>query len=128
MGWCALIPTMCHPRKEIPFCSVKSPRRNTKYVDLENPSNLASVEQIHRSFDVEDPPSNSIIHQAESLDTDYLHPKYSLPFIEISVAQQREYFEKFLRIPAHMPTKKLFSHSKRTGVVEKKPPSKIVNV
>ncbi|VDD86389.1 unnamed protein product [Enterobius vermicularis] len=85
MGWCALIPTMCHPRKEIPFCSIKSPRRNTLYRDIERNSSLASLENLRRtsgtdeeSANINEPPIN-----------ESLHPKYSLPFFEISVAGQK---------------------------------------
>lgn len=36
MGWCTLLPKMCHPRRNIPLCHIASPRRHTAYTDFES--------------------------------------------------------------------------------------------
>ncbi|VDN28097.1 unnamed protein product [Gongylonema pulchrum] len=92
MGWCTLMPNMFHPRKEIPFCSVKSPRRSTKYGDLESSiSSSLSLEYVHRSL--ESPEKLDRRHSMNNMAplplNDYLHPKYSLPPIKIDITEQQ---------------------------------------
>uniref|UniRef100_A0A915C7E1 Uncharacterized protein n=1 Tax=Parascaris univalens TaxID=6257 RepID=A0A915C7E1_PARUN len=112
MGWCTLVPTMCHPRREIPFCAVKSPRRNTKYIDLESISSSVSLDYLHRVIESSDELERkySVLSAKPPPLNDYLHPKYSLPPIEIDVEEEKTYFE-FLRTPAEIA-------SKRTSVVK----------
>ncbi|OZC07952.1 hypothetical protein X798_05059 [Onchocerca flexuosa] len=110
MGWCTLIPMMFHPRKEIPFCSVKSPRRSTKYGDVESTiSSSLSIESTHRTFDSSekvDRRYSACNVQSPPL-SDYLHPKYSLPPIKINFDEEQIYFKQYLRTPAHLCVKKI---------------------
>ncbi|KHN77864.1 hypothetical protein Tcan_07326, partial [Toxocara canis] len=108
MGWCTLVPTMCHPRREIPFCSVKSPRRNTKYIDLESLSSSVSLEYYHRGFESCDELERrySVLAEKQPPPNDFLHPKYSLPTIPIHIEEEQDYFE-FLRTPAETASKKM---------------------
>ncbi|KAM3716928.1 hypothetical protein ACO02O_01047 [Dirofilaria immitis] len=105
MGWCTLIPMMFHPRKEIPFCSVKSPRRSTKYGDVESTiSSSLSVECAHRTSESSeklDRRYSACSPQSLPL-SDYLHPKYSLPPIKIDCDEEKIYFKQYLRTPAHL--------------------------
>uniref|UniRef100_A0A0M3IKY1 Tyrosine-protein phosphatase domain-containing protein n=1 Tax=Ascaris lumbricoides TaxID=6252 RepID=A0A0M3IKY1_ASCLU len=91
MGWCTLVPTMCHPRREIPFCAVKSPRRNTKYIDLESISSSVSLDYLHRVFESSNELERkySVLSVKQPPLNDYLHPKYSLPPIEIDVEEEK---------------------------------------
>ncbi|VDM07645.1 unnamed protein product [Wuchereria bancrofti] len=110
MGWCTLIPMMFHPRKEIPFCAVKSPRRSTKYGDVESSiSSSLSVEYAHRFFESTkklDRRYSSYNVRSPPL-SDYLHPKYSLPPIKIDFDAEQTYFKQYLRTPAHLCVKKM---------------------
>ncbi|TKR87563.1 hypothetical protein L596_011939 [Steinernema carpocapsae] len=100
MGWCTLIPTMCHPRREVPFSSVKSPRRNTRFQDLESMCSSQSLDGISRSpVPFEDSHKLSLVNLKPIRYNDYLHPKYSLPPTEIPVTQQQIEFEHLLRTP-----------------------------
>ncbi|VDK72426.1 unnamed protein product [Litomosoides sigmodontis] len=109
MGWCTLIPMMFHPRKEIPFCSVKSPRRNTKYGDVESIiSSSLSAECAHRiSESTEKLDRRCSSCNLQSPLSDYLHPKYSLPPIKIDFNAEQMYFKQYLRTPAHLSVKKM---------------------
>ncbi|VDK54096.1 unnamed protein product [Cylicostephanus goldi] len=95
MGWCTLVPTRCHPRKEIPFSAVKSPRRNTKYVEIDSVSSsiystsLDMLKQVPRKY------AANLDKKKHSLNlpvvphkyNDYLHPKYSLPPVKIDIGE-----------------------------------------
>ncbi|CAG9535654.1 unnamed protein product [Cercopithifilaria johnstoni] len=109
MGWCTLIPMMFHPRKEIPFCAVKSPRRNTKYGDVESTiSSSLSIECTHRIFEsTEKLDRRYSSYDVQSPLSDYLHPKYSLPPIKIDFDSEQMYFKQYLRTPAHLSVKKI---------------------
>uniref|UniRef100_A0A0R3RRZ5 Uncharacterized protein n=1 Tax=Elaeophora elaphi TaxID=1147741 RepID=A0A0R3RRZ5_9BILA len=111
MGWCTLIPMMFHPRKEIPFCAVKSPRRSTRYGDVESTiSSSLSIECAHRIFE-----STEKLDRRYSSDnvrplplSDYLHPKYSLPPMKIDFDDAEQmYFKEYLRTPARLCVKKI---------------------
>ncbi|VDN06109.1 unnamed protein product [Thelazia callipaeda] len=109
MGWCTLIPAMVHPRKEIPLCSVKSPRRNTKYGDFESTiSSSVSIEHVHRIFKLPEKRERSYseCNDQPSPLSDYLHPKYSLPPLNVDIAEEQINFKQYLRTPAHLCIKK----------------------
>ncbi|CAJ0592029.1 unnamed protein product [Cylicocyclus nassatus] len=110
MGWCTLVPTRCHPRKEIPFSSVKSPRRNTKYVEIDSVSSsiystsLDMLKQVPRKYAAA---NHHLDKKKHSLNlpvvphkyNDYLHPKYSLPPVKIDIGDVQWEFEQLLRTP-----------------------------
>uniref|UniRef100_A0A915PN53 Uncharacterized protein n=1 Tax=Setaria digitata TaxID=48799 RepID=A0A915PN53_9BILA len=101
---------MFHPRKEIPFCSVKSPRRNTKFGDVESTiSSSLSIECAHRNFESQERLDRrySACNVRPPPLSDYLHPKYSLPPIKIDFAEDQIYFKQYLRTPAHLCVKKM---------------------
>lgn len=108
MGWCTLIPTRCHPRKEIPFSAVKSPRRNTKYIEIDSVSSSTSLDmfkQVPRKFS--EAQFHSATQKKMSLNVppqphrfnDYLHPKYSLPPVKIDIGDIQWEYEQLLRTP-----------------------------
>ncbi|CAI4222728.1 unnamed protein product [Auanema sp. JU1783] len=104
MGWCTLIPTKCHPRKGIPFSSVKSPRRNTKFVEIDSISSSTSLDvcrQVPRKFSKSakklslNVPSRPQPYKVN----DYLHPKYSLPPVDMVDGRLQWEFHQLLRTP-----------------------------
>ncbi|CAJ0592030.1 unnamed protein product [Cylicocyclus nassatus] len=110
MGWCTLAPTWCHPRKGIPFSAVKSPRRNTKYVEIDSVS--SSI--YSTSLDMPEPLPQKCAYANRGFDekkhslylpaiphkyNDYLHPKYSLPPVKIDIGNVQWEFEQLLRTP-----------------------------
>ncbi|EPB74774.1 hypothetical protein ANCCEY_06139 [Ancylostoma ceylanicum] len=106
MGWCTLLPTRCHPRKGIPFSAVKSPRRNTKYIEIDSVSSSTSLDmfkQLPRKFSSH----SHVVEKKMSLNVpptpyrynDYLHPKYSLPPVKIDIGEIKWEYEQLLRTP-----------------------------
>uniref|UniRef100_A0AC34PWA5 ATP synthase F0 subunit 8 n=1 Tax=Panagrolaimus sp. JU765 TaxID=591449 RepID=A0AC34PWA5_9BILA len=119
--WCSISSTMFYAQKELPLASIKSPRRNTKFIELENGSATSqisqSVEFLHRKFSLMDGDyggsyTNLVFGSSSQKPNDYLHPKYSLPPMKIDVSQQLYEFDKLLRTPAKIPIRsKKLSHS-----------------
>ncbi|VDO51060.1 unnamed protein product [Haemonchus placei] len=103
MGWCTLMPTLCHPRKEIPFSAVKSPRRNTKYIEIDSVSSSASLDmfkQLPRRFSEANAKKTSLdVPPPPHRFNDYLHPKYSLPPVKIDIEEIRWEYEQLLKTP-----------------------------
>ncbi|KAK6018854.1 hypothetical protein OSTOST_15531 [Ostertagia ostertagi] len=106
MGWCTLMPTRCHPRKEIPFSSVKSPRRNTKYIEIDSVSSSTSLDMFkHIPRKISE--SQSHAKKKTSLEVpfqphrynDYLHPKYSLPPVKIDIEDMQWEYAQLLKTP-----------------------------
>ncbi|KAK6034789.1 hypothetical protein COOONC_27706 [Cooperia oncophora] len=119
MGWCTLMPTRCHPRKEIPFSSVKSPRRNTKYIEIDSVSSSTSLDmfkQVQRKL------PESLSHDSKkktSLDVphrynDYLHPKYSLPPVKIDIEDVQWEYEQLLKTPGRAVRTSISPSSRRS--------------
>ncbi|PAV57530.1 hypothetical protein WR25_04827 [Diploscapter pachys] len=115
MGWCTLIPNRCHSRKDLPFSTVKSPRRNTKFAEIDSISSSASLdmykllpavknfEKLSKESEIKWGKKNSIASSNSSGYTprnDYLHPKYSLPPIDLGLEERKWEFEQLLRTPA----------------------------
>uniref|UniRef100_A0A914URD4 Uncharacterized protein n=1 Tax=Plectus sambesii TaxID=2011161 RepID=A0A914URD4_9BILA len=113
MGWCTLIPNMCHPRREIPFSAIKSPRRKSKInTDLEVisiVSRQASLGQIahigtgskaslHSTGLIT--PNNHYKYSVGSISgayQDLLHPKYSVgswqfKMMQVEAQERRQLF------------------------------------
>ncbi|KAI1719717.1 hypothetical protein Ddc_08938 [Ditylenchus destructor] len=129
MGWCALLPKFAHPRPEIvPYSTVKSPRRNSMFNDLE--SVASSMSRKSSDSPAKDPiPTRqrqkmslaSLCSSGERDDietgtgkfvsrNDYLHPKYSIdnfyrPPVEISIADLLLADKDLLRTPVHLHRK-----------------------
>ncbi|KAK0412140.1 hypothetical protein QR680_006054 [Steinernema hermaphroditum] len=100
MGWITLIPTMCHPRREVPFSRVLSPRRNSKFHDLESVTSSQSLDLISRSpVPFEHSHKLSLVNLKPVRYNDYLHPKYSLPPIKMDISQEQMEYERYLRTP-----------------------------
>ncbi|KAK0412141.1 hypothetical protein QR680_006055 [Steinernema hermaphroditum] len=121
MGWCTMIPNMCHPRREVPFSSVKSPRRNTRFNDIESMSSSQSLDGASRSpLPFEDTHKLSLVNLKPMRYNDYLHPKYSLPPMKIDVTQQQMEYERFLRTPirAHRSSKEKLDKASDQVVIE----------
>ncbi|KAI1723968.1 hypothetical protein DdX_04153 [Ditylenchus destructor] len=117
MGWCALLPKFAHPRPEIvPYSTVKSPRRNSMFNDLESVASSMSRKSS-------DPPAKEPIAarqrqkmslaslcssgERENIETgnakvvsrnDYLHPK-------INIADLLLADKDLLRTPVHLHRK-----------------------
>ncbi|VDN54616.1 unnamed protein product [Dracunculus medinensis] len=83
---------MFHPRKEIPFCSIKSPRRNTRFHEFNLLSDSISLEYFHRNFDLYDAMEKQYCLRSVHLSpvNDYLHPKYSLPPVKMNIADSQD--------------------------------------
>ncbi|TKR87562.1 hypothetical protein L596_011938 [Steinernema carpocapsae] len=100
MGWFTLIPNMCHPRKEVPFSRVLSPRRNSKFHDLESATSSQSLDLISRSpIPFEHSHKLSLVNLKPIRYNDYLHPKYSLPPMKMDISQEQMEYERYLRTP-----------------------------
>ncbi|CAJ0929512.1 unnamed protein product, partial [Mesorhabditis belari] len=132
MGWCTLIPAKFHSRKGLPFSTIKSPRRNTKFVAIDTVSSSASLEQIRHISDRERLYSlakkkkcSLPLVDSRKLD-DYLHPKYSLPPRTSDILQRKLDFESFLRVPGRtsrsesIPSAKSIENFRRVSVPEVK--------
>uniref|UniRef100_A0AC35FYT8 Uncharacterized protein n=1 Tax=Panagrolaimus sp. PS1159 TaxID=55785 RepID=A0AC35FYT8_9BILA len=84
---------MFYAQKELPLASIKSPRRNTKFIELESISSASqSIEYLNRKYSLmhiqhEYGSSCTNLVAPSSKPNDYLHPKYSLPPISIDVSQ-----------------------------------------
>ncbi|CEF69221.1 Hypothetical protein SRAE_2000387100 [Strongyloides ratti] len=99
---------MCHSRKELPFASIKSPRRNTAITDLESLSSNLSLDgtvasKLSITKSRESSVNIDVIRKYSSTrrQSDYLHPKYSLPPIKIQLddSDLLMEFENVLRTP-----------------------------
>ncbi|CAD6189536.1 unnamed protein product [Caenorhabditis auriculariae] len=110
MGWCTLIPNRCHSRRSIPFSTVKSPRRHTKFIEIDCVSSSTSLDMFpHRKSTIlsglplrEKKFSLPLDASKPSYKvSDYLHPKYSLPPVKIAICDRQWEFEQLLRTPAH---------------------------
>ncbi|CAJ0582290.1 unnamed protein product, partial [Mesorhabditis spiculigera] len=104
MGWCTLIPSKFHSQKELPFASIRSPRRNTRLSGIESISSSTSLEIVRgltqeRSA-MQKKCSLPVPLRENRLIDDYLHPKYSLPPRNIDVLQRTWEYDAFLRVPA----------------------------
>ncbi|KAK5971524.1 hypothetical protein GCK32_002378 [Trichostrongylus colubriformis] len=122
MGWCTLMPTRCHPRKEIPFSAVKSPRRNTKYIEIDSVSSSTSLDMfkhVPRKFSGA---HSHITSKKNSLDVphqphrynDYLHPKYSLPPVKIDPEDIQWEFQQLLKTPGRAVRTSVSPSSRRS--------------
>uniref|UniRef100_A0A914D7D0 Uncharacterized protein n=1 Tax=Acrobeloides nanus TaxID=290746 RepID=A0A914D7D0_9BILA len=102
MGWCTLVPKIIIPRREIPFSSVKSPRRNTIFADFESFSSPSqSLEILHRKLSLfPDDYNTSTSNLSPTRPNDYLHPKYSLPPTKIDISEHLWEYDQLLRTPA----------------------------
>uniref|UniRef100_A0A0K0FCY9 PPP1R35_C domain-containing protein n=1 Tax=Strongyloides venezuelensis TaxID=75913 RepID=A0A0K0FCY9_STRVS len=99
---------MFHSRKELPLASIKSPRRNTAITDLESlSSNLSLDGTIASKLSITKSRESSLKadglrkYSATRRQSDYLHPKYSLPPIKIQLDDNvlLMEFENCLRTP-----------------------------
>ncbi|KAE9415333.1 hypothetical protein Angca_000333, partial [Angiostrongylus cantonensis] len=116
MGWCTLIPTrhvfhirkkLCHPRKEIPLSAVRSPRRNTIYIEIDSVSSSTSVDMLKQISRKYSEGQSRIGRKKISLNippqphhyNDYLHPKYSLPPVKLGIGECMWEYEKLLKTP-----------------------------
>uniref|UniRef100_A0A0N4Z4B0 Uncharacterized protein n=1 Tax=Parastrongyloides trichosuri TaxID=131310 RepID=A0A0N4Z4B0_PARTI len=111
---------MCHSRKELPFASIKSPRRNTALTDLESlSSNLSLDGTVASKLSITKSRENSVNiegirkYSTNRRQSDYLHPKYSLPPIKIQLDDRvlLMEFENILRTPisTNSPSSKVSS-------------------
>ncbi|KAE9553917.1 hypothetical protein FO519_002843 [Halicephalobus sp. NKZ332] len=86
---------MFYSKTELPLASIKSPRRKTKFIELESVSSGShlsqSIEFLHRKFSLMDGDyGNSytnLVSAIQQKPNDYLHPKYSLPPMKVDVTQ-----------------------------------------
>uniref|UniRef100_A0A0K0ED48 Uncharacterized protein n=1 Tax=Strongyloides stercoralis TaxID=6248 RepID=A0A0K0ED48_STRER len=113
---------MCHSRKELPFASIKSPRRNTAITDLESlSSNLSLDGTVASKLSITKSRENSINidairkYSSSRRQSDYLHPKYSLPPIKIHLDDSilLMEFENVLRTPIDINSPSSKSNSSR---------------
>jgi len=132
-SWCAMLPQIPQilARPEVvPFSTVKSPRRNSMFNDLES----VSSNSCSKSTDYYNHPKyslNSICSienkKAYSPETnvaskdDYLHPKYSLPPIKIDIASILLVEKELLRTPVHLHRPKQKSSLDDSNKHDKKP-------
>ncbi len=81
MGYCTLIPKMCVPRTEIPLSSIKSPRRNSRFADVEISTGSEFELDYPKSVCCQQQqlsPYKYSIGSIRAAYDDRLHPKYSL--------------------------------------------------
>ncbi|CAJ0592039.1 unnamed protein product [Cylicocyclus nassatus] len=106
MGWCTLVPIRCHPRKEIPFSLVKSPRRNTMYFEIDSTTSSISTDTLKQVTQKSAAVNKYFDNKKHSLSLpavphkciDHLYPQLSLPPVAVNIDAQYE-FEQLLKTP-----------------------------